>query len=178
MKTPMPMQSGAGQKLMATMRTDRWHAIGGQGIPPDLSILRENCIEEIAAEFYEGEPQRQADGRTLVRFAHSLDRAFFVGELFTEYDPTTHGWKTFSIQRRGDDVLSIAPCREDGTALDGNEQRTFRDLEKRSVVDYAGNAAHGHLEIHFLPPPHRRRGPLRPGPRGFRAQGGGRRGAG
>lgn len=149
----MLMKSGAGQKLMATMRTARWHAIGGQGIPPDLSILRENCIEEIAAEFYEGEPQRQADGSTLVRFAHSLDRAFFVGELFTEYDPATQGWKTFSVQRRGDDVLSIAPCREDGTALDGNEQRTFRDLEKRSVVDYAGSAAHGRLEIHFLPPP-------------------------
>src|SRR3954469_18387860 len=98
MKTEMPMNSGTSQKLMATLRTNRWHATGGQGIPPDLSILRMDCLEEIAAEFCEGEPSRLSSGKALVRFAHTLERAFFVTELFTEYDPTLRTWKTFYVQ--------------------------------------------------------------------------------
>jgi len=140
-------------KLLGTLRANRWHATGGQGTPPDLTYLRDDCLEEIVAEFYEGEPGTLHNGKSLVRFGSNRERVFFVSELFTEYDPVARTWKTFHISRRGRDELSLAPCREDGTALDGYEQRTFRDLEKRSIVDYVGTSAKSRIQIFFQPPP-------------------------
>jgi hypothetical protein len=140
-------------KLLGTLRANRWHATGGQGTPPDLTYLRDDCLEEIVAEFYEGEPGALHNGRSLVSFGSSCERVFFVSELFTEYDPATRTWKTFYVSRRGRDELSLAPCREDGTALDGYEQRTFRDLEKRSIFDYSGTSAKSRIQIFFQPPP-------------------------
>ena len=145
-KTPLDM-------LLGTLRANRWHATGGQGSPPDLTYLRDDCLEEIVAEFYEGEPGALHNGKSLVRFGSSLDRVFFISELFTEYDPVARTWKTFYISRRGSDELSLAPCREDGSALDGYEQRTFRDLEKRSIVNYTGTSAKSRIQIFFQPPP-------------------------
>jgi hypothetical protein len=140
-------------KLLGTLRADRWHATGGQGTPPDLTYLRDDCVEEIVAEFYEGEPGALHNGKSLVSFGSTRERVFFVSELFTEYDPAARTWKTFYISRRGPDELSLAPCRQDGTALDGYEQRTFRDLEKRSIVDYVGTSAKSRIQIFFQPPP-------------------------
>ena len=143
----------ASDKLLATLRANRWHASGGQGAPPDLTYLREDCLEEIAAEFFEGEPGPSQEGKSLVRFGSSRDRLFFLSELFTEYDPLARTWKTYYMSRRGTDQLSLAVCREDGSALDGYEKSTFRDLEKRSVVHYAGTAAGSGIQIIFQPPP-------------------------
>jgi hypothetical protein len=142
----------ASDKLLATLRAKRWHASGGQGAPPDLAYLREDCLEEITAEFFEGEPGPSQDGKSLVRFGSNRDRLFFVSELFTEYDPVARSWKTYYMSRRGIDQLSLAACREDGSALDGYEKSTFRDLEKRSV-DYAGTASGSRIQIIFQPPP-------------------------
>ena len=139
--------------LLGTLRANRWLAIGGQGAPPDLTCFRDDCLEEIVAEFYEGEPGPLHNGKSLVNFGSSRERVFFVSELFTEYDPVLRTWKTFHISRRGTDELSLAPCREDGTALDGYEQRTFRDLEKRSIVNYIGTSARSRIQIFFQPPP-------------------------
>jgi hypothetical protein len=139
--------------LLGTLRANRWHAIGGQGTAPDLTYLRTDCLEEIAAEFYEGEPGTLQNGKSLVRFGSNRQRLFFVSELFTEYDPVASTWKTYHISRRGTDELSLAPCREDGSALDGYEQRTFRDLEKRSIVYYTGTSAKSRIQIFFQPPP-------------------------
>jgi len=139
--------------LLGTLRANRWRATGGQGTPPDLPYLRDDCLEEIVAEFYEGEPGASQNGKSLVSFGCTRERVFFVSELFTEYDPIARTWKTFHISRRGTDELSLAPCREDGTALDGYEQRTFRDLEKRSVVNYTGTSAKSRIQIFFQPPP-------------------------
>lgn len=140
-------------KLLGTLRANRWHATGGQGTPPDLTYLRDDCVEEIVAEFYEGMPGALQNGKSLVRFGSTRERAFFVSELFTEYDPGARTWKTFYFFKRGPDALSLAPCREDGTALDGYEQRTFRDLEKRSIVDYVGTSTKSRIQIFFQPPP-------------------------
>jgi hypothetical protein len=139
--------------LLGTLRANRWQATGGQGTPPDLTYLRDDCLEEIVAEFYEGEPGALHNGKCLVSFGSSRERVFFVSELFTEYDPVARTWKTFYISRRGTDELSLAPCREDGTALDGYEQRTFRDLEKRSIVNHIGTSARSRIQIFFQPPP-------------------------
>jgi hypothetical protein len=139
--------------LLGTLRAKRWHATGGQGTPPDLTCLRDDCLEEIVAEFYEGEPGALQNGKSLVSFGYTCLRVFFVSELFTEYDLVARSWKTFHISRRGTDELSLAPCREDGSALDGYEQRTFRDLEKRSIVDYIGTSAKSRIQIFFQPPP-------------------------
>ena len=56
-------------KLLGTLRADRWHATGGQGTPPDLTYLRDDCVEEIVAEFYEGEPGALHNGKSLVSFS-------------------------------------------------------------------------------------------------------------
>src|SRR5262249_28108499 len=98
-------------------------------------------------------PGALQNGKSLVRFGSTRERAFFVSELFTEYDPGARTWKTFYFFKRGPDALSLAPCREDGTALDGYEQRTFRDLEKRSIVDYVGTSTKSPIQIFFQPPP-------------------------
>jgi hypothetical protein len=140
-------------KLLGTLRANRWLATGGQGTPPDLTYLCDDCVEEIVAEFYEGEPGAFHHGKSLVHFGFNRDRLFFVSELFTEYDPVARSWKTFYISRRGSDELSLAPCREDGTALDGYEQCTLRDLERRSIVDYTGTSARRRIQIFFQPPP-------------------------
>jgi hypothetical protein len=146
-------RSPASDMLLGTLRAKRWRATGGQGTPPDLTCLRDDCLEEIVAEFYEGEPGLLHNGRSLVSFGSSREREFFVSELFTEYDPVARTWKTFHISRRGTDELSLAPCREDGSALDGYEQRTFRDLEKRSIANYIGTSARSRIQIFFQPPP-------------------------
>lgn len=140
-------------KLVGTLRVKRWQATGGQGTPPDLAYLRDDCVEEIVAEFYEGMPGALQNGKSLVRFGSSREREFFVSELFTEYDLAARTWKTFYVCRRGADALSLAPCRDDGAALDGYEQRTFHDLENRSIVDYAGTSAKSRIRILFQPPP-------------------------
>jgi hypothetical protein len=137
---------------LAILRAKRWHTGGGQGAPPDLAYIREDCLEEIAAEFFEGEPGPLQDGKSLVRFGSNRDRLFFISELFTEYDPVARTWKTYYMSRRGMDLLSLAACREDGSALDGYEKNTFRDLEKRSV-DYASSASGSRIQIIFQPPP-------------------------
>jgi hypothetical protein len=139
--------------VLGTLRAKRWLATGGKGTPPDLSSLRHDCLEEIVSEFYEGKPGVLHKGRSLVSFGFSRERVFFVSELFTEYDPVASTWKTFYVSRRGTDELSLAPCREDGSALDGYEQRTFRDLEKRSVSTYVGTSAQSRILIFFQPPP-------------------------
>ena len=115
--------------------------------------MRGDCLEEIAAEFFEGDPGSFHDGKSLVRFGASRERMFFVSELFTEYDPFTGTWKTFHISRRGKDVLSIAACRQDGSALDGYEQHTFHNLEKRGVAHYTGTSSEARIQISFQPPP-------------------------
>jgi hypothetical protein len=137
--------------LLEVLRASRWEATGGEGNPPDLSYVRGDCLEEIAAEFFEGEPGSLLNGKKLVRYGSSRERAFFVSELFTEYDPPAKAWKTFHISRRGSDVLSIAACRNDGSALDGYEQRTFHDLEERSVAHYSGTSSEARLQIVFQP---------------------------
>ena len=149
---PSATQSSS-DMLLGTLRANRWHATGGQGTPPDLSYLRDDCLEEIVAEFYEGEPGALHNGKSLVRFGSTRERAFFISELFTEYDPVARTWKTYHISKRGTDELSLAPCRQDGSALDGYEQRTFRDLEKRSIVNYTGTSAKSRIQICFQPPP-------------------------
>jgi hypothetical protein len=139
--------------LLEILRASRWEAIGGEGSPPDLTYVRGDCLEEIAAEFFEGEPGSLQNGKTLVRFGSSRDRVFFVSELFTEYDPSGRTWKTFRVSRRGTDVLSMAACREDGSALDGYEQRTFHDLAKRGVAQYTGTSSEARIQIFFQPTP-------------------------
>jgi hypothetical protein len=139
--------------LLEVLRASRWEATGGEGNPPDLSYLRDDCLEEIAAEFFEGEAGSSHNGKTLVRYGSSRERVFFVSELFTEYDPPAKTWKTFHISRRGTDVLSIAACREDGSALDGYEQRTFHDLEERGVAHYTGTSSEARIQIVFQPTP-------------------------
>jgi hypothetical protein len=157
-KASQPIENGricekyASDKPLAILRAKRWHAGGGQGAPPDLAYIREDCIEEIAAEFFEGEPGPVQNGKSLVRFGSNRDRLFFISELFTEYDPVARTWKTYCMSRRGTDLLSLAACREDGTALDGYEKSTFGALEKRSV-DYATNASGARIQIVFQPPP-------------------------
>ena len=146
-------RSAAVDMLLGTLRANRWIANGGQGPPPDLTWLRDDCIEEIVAEFYEGTRGPSHNGRSLVSFGCSRERAFFVSELFTEYDAVSGTWKTFYISRRGTDELSLAPCREDGSALDGYEQQIFRDLKARSIANYIGISARSRIQIFFQPPP-------------------------
>ncbi len=138
---------------LEVLRASRWEATGGEGSPPDLAYVRGDCLEEIAAEFFEGEPGSLQNGKTLVRFGSTQERLFFVSELFTEYDPRARSWKTFRVSRRGTDVLSMAACREDGSALDGYEQRTFHDLAKRAVSHYTGTSSEARIQIFFQPTP-------------------------
>jgi hypothetical protein len=140
--------------LLEVLRATRWEVTGGKGTAPDLTDVRGDCLEEIAAEFFEGEPGTFHKGKALVRFGASRERMFFVSELFTEYDPFARTWKTFHISRHGTDVLSIAACRQDGSALDGYEQRTFHDLEKRGVAHYTGTSSEARIQISFQPTPH------------------------
>src|ERR1700726_4662460 len=73
--------------LLESLRARRWESMGGEGNPPDLTYLRDDCLEEIAAEFFEGEPSVLYDGKSLVSFGSTRERLFLVSELFTEYDP-------------------------------------------------------------------------------------------
>jgi hypothetical protein len=139
--------------LLESLRARRWESLGGEGNPPDLTYLRDDCLEEIVAEFFEGEPSVLYDGKSLVSFGSSRERLFLVSELFTEYDPIARAWKTFHAARRGTEELSVAPCREDGSALDGYEQRAFRTLEKRAIVRYAGTSSKSRIEVLFQPVP-------------------------
>jgi hypothetical protein len=91
--------------LLEVLRATRWEVTGGKGTAPDLTDVRGDCLEEIAAEFFEGEPGTFHKGKALVRFGASRERMFFVSELFTEYDPFARTWKTFHISRHGTDAL-------------------------------------------------------------------------
>ena len=150
---PVDTTTSSEDVLLEALRATRWEATGGEGSPPDLTYVRADCLEEIAAEFFEGEPGSFHNGKALVRFGASRERAFFISELFTEYDPFTRTWKTFHIFRHGTDVLSMAACRQDGSALDGYEQRTFHDLEKRGVAHYTGTSSEARIQIFFQPTP-------------------------
>jgi hypothetical protein len=136
------------QGILSILATERWHSLGGTGAPPDHATIHSDCIDDILSEYFEGEPEISPDspGDARVRFKSTPARLFYVTELWTEYNPDNHSWKTFYAKKNSED--------EDGSPLSESGRERFEALSRsgrRAFFATRGVEAKG-LRVEFKLP--------------------------
>jgi hypothetical protein len=144
------------QGILSILATERWHSLGGTGAPPDHATIHSDCIDDILSEYFEGEPEISPDspGDARVRFKSTLARLFYVTELWTEYNPDNHSWKTFYAKKTSEDPEGFSACDEDGCLLSESGRERFEALSRsgrRAFFATRGVEAKG-LRVEFKLP--------------------------
>ena len=139
---------------LSILASERWHSLGGTGAPPDQATIHSDCIDDILSEYFEGEPEIGPDGEACVRFKSTPARLFYVSQIWTEYDPDAHSWKTFYAKKTGDNPDGFSPCHEDGSTLSESDLERFAALStsgRRACFATRGAEANG-LRVQFQVP--------------------------
>jgi hypothetical protein len=64
--------------ILHDLRHERWLSLGGKGDVPNLGMAHSDCLEEITAEYFEGEPLQSEGFDRLVGFKRTEARLYLI----------------------------------------------------------------------------------------------------